>query len=67
MLYSRFMGLFKIVFNYKGLLLLIDNLFFEKLSLVKGQALPKFLMRMILILNTTGYYKFVFEPSPTKI
>jgi len=59
------MGLFKIVFTYKGHAIALKTIIFKNLLKLKGQALPKYLMIMILILNGTGYYKFVFEPSPT--
>ena len=45
------MGLFKIVFTYKGHAIALKTIIFKNLLKLKGQALPKILMRMILIRN----------------
>jgi hypothetical protein len=48
------MGLFKIVFIYKGHAIALKTIIFKNFIKLKGQALPKYLMRMILIRNTTN-------------
>lgn len=54
------MGLFKIVFTYKGHAIALKTIIFKNFIKLKGQALPKYLMRMILICNNYGNMTVLF-------
>jgi hypothetical protein len=54
------MGLFKIVFTYKGHTIALKTIIFKNFIKLKGQALPKYSMRMILIRNNYGNITMLF-------